>query len=181
MIFIIVLSADCYAAARGGNYLLQKPKYVTDEQLRERAIERYIIPWNVDKAYLTEAVEQGNSVALWILLSRKQKLDLITGWVARYAQNNITIKRPPGFYVDAMNAALYQCMEGKPFEENTRGYIRILFDTTAILYGDFDNGTDKVEMARDMLGEALFEEYKQCFPDTYEALRKEQADKKIYK
>ncbi|RJO63647.1 MAG: hypothetical protein C4540_06725 [Candidatus Omnitrophota bacterium] len=172
--FTALLSAGRYATAKEGNYLLQKPKHVSDDQLRERAIERYIIPWNADEAYFREAVEQENSIAVWMMLGRKEKLELVTGMIARYAQNNVTIKRPPGFYVDAMNAVLYQCMEGEPFEENTRGYIRILFDTTAILYGDFDNGTDKVEMVRKLLGEDQFEEYKQIFRDTYEALRKEE-------
>ena len=92
-----------------------------------------------------------HDLARWPQLTREQKFDVLELVIdAFHRPHHISIEKPPSFYIDKLDeAAVNPKMQQLPLERA----LMIL----AIMEYDFDNGTDKDELARRALGPDLYE------------------------
>jgi len=110
----------------------------------------------VDLAEVWKKLDKKSTV--WTLLIDDQsKLLTVSEYINRFGNEGVKIKEPPTHYVQMIdqvsvsNPGILQ----RPFGE--------LIQTLAIIDYDFDNGMDKDALARQILGEAGFEQNKKRF------------------
>lgn len=171
-VIVILPILICIPFSFANAYFLDRDtEYVTDAELREVAIENLIIPHSPDKEYIEKQWEESNSLATWLMMSRQQKVTIINGLKEMYLEKRgVTIKLPSSYYVDEINANIYNGILNnsvKVFEE--KGIV-IIFRTIAVMDGDYDEGGSILETAARMLTEPIFEAYKLLFPEKYEYL-----------
>ena len=155
------------------DYLKQPP--VTDEQLKELAIEEGIIPLDADKAHVESELSQKNTVAIWCLMEAEDKIELIDTLKNIWKEKeSIIIRLSSAYYANELNGIIYgSIQQGDISTANKRG-LGVMFKTVAIMDGDYQdkNNTDKVKLLRNYIGEEMFEEYKKVCPDKYNKLLK---------
>ncbi|NLE64538.1 MAG: hypothetical protein GX606_01325 [Elusimicrobia bacterium] len=85
------------------------------------------------------------------IIDREVKVLTVSEYIDRFVGNKVLIRKTPGHYVDMIDGILEQSppLREAPFL-NVLGY-------AAVMEYDFDNGQNKDELARQMLGEANFE------------------------
>ena len=110
----------------------------------------------VDLSEVWKKLDKKSTV--WTLLDDDQsKLLTVSEYIGRYQKEGVKINQPPAHYaqlIDQMAQGNPQMLQ-QPFGE----LLRIL----AIVDYDFDNGMDKDSLARQVLGEAAYEENKKRF------------------
>ncbi len=98
------------------------------------------------------------SSRVWTLLVEDQaKVLTVSEYLDRFRRQGVKINEPPEHYVqmiDQMSQTTPQMLE-RPFGD--------LLKILAIIDYDFDNGMDKDELARKVLGDAAYEQNKQRF------------------
>jgi hypothetical protein len=92
------------------------------------------------------------SSAAWAQIVDKEiKLLTVSEYIDRFRQRQIKIKKSPGYYAGLIDA----------FGDQMEGFLQAPFASVlsyaAIVDYDFDNGTDKDELARQLLGPGQFE------------------------
>jgi len=141
--------------------------HCTDEQLKQLAVQKGIIPAEPDKKYLKKQMEQKNTMILWLLMDRQEKIKMIDTLKSMFlAREGIKIKRESEYYVDQINNVLYKSLlNDEAFVKEKKG-IGVLLKTIAVMEGDYDDGSgrSKVEILKDFLGEEQFEWYKENYP-----------------
>ena len=161
LVFYVSISFLNFSFAFIGN-----SEYVTDEQLKDLAIRKGIIPKNITQDYINKNFQQKNTVVLWFIMERKDKIALIDTLKEMFKEKGVTIKNPSAYYVDNINNVLYKSLLNEDFFVHTKKGIGTIFKTIAIMEGDYDDGSgrSKVEILKDFLGEKLFKWYEKNFP-----------------
>jgi hypothetical protein len=92
-----------------------------------------------------------------LLMDDQSKLLTVSEYLDRYRKQGVKINAPPAHYVQMLDqiASSNPQMLQRPFGE--------LLQVLAIVDYDFDNGIDKDQLARHVLGDAGFEENKKRF------------------
>ena len=172
LIFGLFLTAPTLASVPEIPELLnRKQQYVTDDQLKELAMKNGVIPADAGEAYLRKEIAEKNTVTMWILLPRGKKVAIIEQVIKLFGQNDgAIISRPAAYYVNEINSLIYSCViAGDVGPGRARG-VGVMLKTIAVMDGDYDDGTDKLELARNHLGREYFEIFKRRFPDKYQYL-----------
>lgn len=165
LILCLIFSENAYAISielTGG--------YYSDRQLGELAIEKGIIPEEIDGGYLKKATEEKNSVILWIIMNRESKIRFVDRFKKDFQEAGTIIKNPSGYYVDEMTRILYRTISNTNEYFWAKDYVWVTLKAIALMEGDFDNGKSKVEALKDFVGEDTFERYKREYPEKYEYL-----------
>ena len=145
-------------------------EYPTDEQLRQLAIKRGLIPSNADIQFCKEQVKKENSITAWIAMERKVKIAFVVELIKLFKEEDgVIIRNPSEYYTDQLNEVVYRSMLNDTGYAAGKG-LKAMFMTIALMEGDFDNGKNKVEALREFVGEERFEMYKQSYPEKYEYL-----------
>jgi len=170
-ILILLFSLTTVRAALDIKYFSEEK--ISDQQLKDLAVEKLYIPYDADKAYNKSELDQKNTVSIWIMMERKKKIELIDTLKKMWLEKeNTVIRLPASHYVDELNGVIYNNLSRENgFEELRRG-LGAMFKTIALMDGDYDNGKSMVETLRNYSGEDLFEYFKVNFPDKYEKLVK---------
>jgi hypothetical protein len=173
MCSILFCAPSAYSSTdKSGQGILLPGQVISDEDLVNLAVRKHMIPEVTDEAYFDKQVKEKNTVNVWILMSHDEKLKVIPGLKEQYSKQGITIKLDDSYYVDEMNGVLYSSIfRGEMSFISGKGLGHI-FKTIAVMEGDFDNGEDKVEVARQELGSANFELFKSIYPEKYDKLIK---------
>jgi tetratricopeptide (TPR) repeat protein len=162
---LFLISQDALGSLRGEHY--------TDKQLQTLAIQKDIIPQEPDEDYIQKAIQQKETIILWLIMDREDKITMIDGLKERYRQNGITVRYPSSYYVDEINGVIYKSIIKGDKDTVLRKGIGTCFKTIAIMDGDYNDGRDKIEIFIDYLGEEMLEIYKQMYPDKYKRLLKQ--------
>ena len=141
-------------------------------ELEEIAVNYGIIPRYPHENFAKKEIESRNTISIWAMMEREDKIKLIDGLRDMFKKDGVAIKLPTDYYVDELNAVLFSMIqEGNINESNQKG-LGVAFKTIAIMEGDFDNGTDKIELIKKHIGEDLFEQYKEVYHNKYQRLIK---------
>lgn len=166
--FIIVSSA--YASIPELEYDAGKIQHISDDDVRRVAVEKNIIPKETDEKYLHEETEKKHSITAWIVTSHKDKVSIIGHLKEFFRKDGVTIKLSSEYYVNEMNGVIYNSIvSGDITPVNKTGILNI-FKTIAIMEGDYDNGKNKVEIAKEHMGQETFQMYKAEYPEKYKKL-----------
>ena len=167
-ILILLLINPAHAAPS-----VEQPMYLsTDEKLKKLAVKKGLIPEHADEAYCWREVEKKNTVLIWIVLRREDKVKLLDGLKEMFKQEDIIISKPSVGYVDQINRVMISNIkDGVPHQEGVPG-IKCAFQTLAAMNGDYDDGRNRLEILREFLGEEMFEMYKEKKPRLYKYLLK---------
>ena len=88
-----------------------------------------------------------SSMWIWAHLSRRDKKLLVEGLKKRHKENlGVTIKRPAGFYVEAID----QMLEDDP--EAVHYQLGVVFRALAVIHADYDEGISRSATERKHLG-----------------------------
>ena len=168
LVFYILISSFNFSSFA----FIGNSEYVTDEQLKDLAIRKGIIPKNITQDYINKNFRQKNTVVLWFIMNRGDKIALIDTLKEMFKEKGVTIKNPSAYYVDNINNVLYKSLMNEDFFVHTKKGIGTIFKTIAIMEGDYDDGSgrSKVEILKEFLGEETFEWYKKNFPKKYKYL-----------
>ncbi len=143
---------------------------ITDEELRQIAIENRIIPEHIDDDYLKDELHQKNTITMWIVLKAEQKVTLIDKLKDEFYRNGIIIRLPSNYYVNEINGVIYNGILKGDIDADVREGLGSIFKTIAVMDGDYDDGSDRIELLKQLIGDELFEKYKQMYPDKYRYL-----------
>ena len=150
----------------------QKDYFTTDERLRELAVQKNIVPEHIDEAYLWNAIENNNTVLVWIALRREDKVKLLDKFKAQLKQDGIIISNSSVHYVDQINKVIINNISAGLTHQEGKPGIRRAFQALAALEGDYDDGRDRIEILREFLGEEFSRQYKARHPKKYDYLLK---------
>ena len=140
-VFILLISVFlCYGDMRlfASTQVYINEKVDIDNKLRQLAIEKGIIPEDADHSYLRKEMDEKNTVTMWILMSRENKITMIDGLKKKYKEGGIVINNPTADYVEAINIALYDSIFEGSTDASTKNGIKVIFETIAKMDGDFE-------------------------------------------
>jgi hypothetical protein len=153
----------------------------TDEEVRDFAIEKDILPKDLDSIDIAKELEAGNSMVVWLITQRNNKIATIDMIKKMFQEKErVIIRQSADYYVDEINGVLYNSINSGDLADFKGKGIGIVLKTVAIMDGDFDNGQDKTELLNEWLGESAVEAYREDFPERYERvlqIRSEAIDK----
>jgi hypothetical protein len=90
---------------------------------------------------------------IWpLIMDAEPKVMIIDHYIKRFAQQRTSIRKEPAFYVQMIDSMIL----GNP--EMLKTSLENILKVAAIAEYDFDNGQDKDRMARQILGEAVYQE-----------------------
>lgn len=170
--YIFFYGVNIYPSSTELDLYLDRQR-VTDSELEEIAIKYGIIPKYPPENFAKKEIESRNTISIWVMMKREDKIKLIDGLKDMFKKDGVAIKLPTDYYVDELNAVLFSMIqEGNINESNQKG-LGAAFKTIAIMEGDFDSGTDKIELIKKHIGEDLFEQYKEVYCNKYQRMIKE--------
>lgn len=170
LVLLFLIAASAYASAPEPEYGADKPRYITDDDVMRVAVEKNIIPKKTDEKYLREEMEKKHSITSWIAIDHKDKVAIIDRLKELFERDGIAIKLASEYYVNEMNGIIYNSIiRGEITPANKRGILNV-FKTIAVMEGDYDNGKNKVELAKEYLGPDIFQMYKTMYPEKYKKL-----------
>ncbi|MCK5706596.1 MAG: hypothetical protein KAI43_02995 [Candidatus Aureabacteria bacterium] len=168
-ILLILFTSSIYASVPKKDFKLEIIEKVTDENLKDLALKKGVIPKNVSKQ---EELDKKNTVTLWILQPRDEKINLINFLKKTYKDDGVFIKKPAELYVDEINTVIYNSLNGDfVFGRDKKG-VGVIFKTIAIMDGDFDNGENKLKLLKEWFGPEQTKRIKKYFPGKIEKLNK---------
>jgi len=143
---------------------------VTDEQLKQLAIVKGLVPYEIDSKFIEREIEEKHTITVWFVITRKDKIRLLDYLKVLYGNDGVKIRRSSAYYVDEINKVLYNSMMNEEIDAGMKIGLGIFIKSIAIMDGDFDNGKNKEQVFRDWAGEEFLEFYKIAYPDKYQAL-----------
>ena len=151
--------------------ILEHDDYVSDGKLYQLAIERGIIPNNIDDEHVKEQLKN-SSTYLWLIMNRGEKIVMVDMLKKRFKRDGVVIDNPSNYYVDQINLVLYRSIENSKFVIREGDNLSILFETIAAMEGDYDDGSgkSKVDVLKEVVGEKAFKQYIDNHPEKYEYL-----------
>jgi len=166
---MLFLHTVCVEASSLGPY--QRQSYPSDEEVVNIAIQKGILPQDLDIIDAQEQLKAGNSVIFWLLTPRQDKISAIDELKKMFeTKENVLIRKSAIYYVNEMNGVLYHSIDNEDISTFKYKGIGTLFKTIAVMDGDFDNGQDRVELFKEWLGEDVLNIYRQDNPDKYQRL-----------
>ena len=84
----------------------------------------------------------------------------------------VIIRFSPEYYVKELDSTIANSIRNHD-EKGLTYSVGIMLHTIAAMDGDWDNGENKLEHAKKLLGPAVFEEFKNTFPQKYAKLLEE--------
>ena len=137
LIFALFWQGDTHLFASAETY--PNEKVDIDNKLRQLAIEKGIIPEDADRSYLQKEMDEKNTVTMWILMSRENKITMIDGLKKKYKEEDIIINNPSADYVEAINIVLYDSILEGYTDANKKKGIKTIFETIATeFFSEFD-------------------------------------------
>ena len=166
MFFNVVTAGASIPAVQQDN---KRVRYATDDMLKKIAVEKGIIPEDAGEAFFKAAIKKKDTIAIWILMDNKTRTSIIDNFREINKKDGVIVKLPSEYYVREITSDIYNSI--------VKGDVVVLelaniFKTLAIMEGDYDNGKDKVAVAKEYMGEDGFQMYKKMYPEKYEKLIK---------
>lgn len=90
-----------------------------------------------------------------MMMDRRPKEETVRKYIDFFRQQNVIVRKSPGHYVDLIDqmSARNSDMLQRPFED--------VFRLLTIMEYDFDNGEDPDALARQVLGEQVYQQNRQ--------------------
>ena len=101
------------------------------------------------------------------MIDSKTRISIIDNMRELNKKEGVIIKLPSEYYVAEITDDIYNSIVK---EDVVQMELANIFKTVAIMEGDYDNGKDKVEVAKEYMGEDGFEMYRQLYPEKYKNL-----------
>lgn len=145
-------------------------KKISSNKLKNIAIEQEVIPDIVTNDLLQRWQENGESVLIWIVSSREDKIKLVEGLKSIHQANEINIEKDSRYFVNKINLVIFENVrKGNAKAVRDKGVVSIFRDI-AIMEGLYDNNMSIEETLKNHLGEKGFEKYKQKYPSKYKEM-----------
>jgi len=135
LLFILVSCEDVYPFAPAQSQV--KEEVNIDAKLKQLAIEKGIIPEDADRSYLREEMDEKNTITMWILMSRENKISVIDDLKKKYKEAGIIINNSTGDYVDSINIVIYDSILSGDIDSEKKKGIGTLFKALAIMNKDY--------------------------------------------
>ena len=164
MFFSVITAYASIPELQHGN---KQRQHVTDDMLEKVAIEKGIIPKDADEAFLKAEIEKKDMITIWIMVDDKARLSFIDNLREFNKKDGVIIRLPSEYYVREITDDIYNSIVNGDIVVMELGNI---FKTIAIMEGDYDNGRDKVAVAKEYMGEEGFQMYQRMYPEKYEKL-----------
>jgi len=114
----------------------------------------------------------------WKKYGYDNKIGIVNEIIQSARDDGIIIELPSSFYVKELDLIMLNFITSKDNDSLRNTSIGITFHALAAMEGDWGNGINKCEHAKDFLGEDAFADLKQLFPDKYNKLCKPNTDEK---
>lgn len=106
----------------------------------------------------------------WMGQDKAYKITLITQLTSLFeSKDGVFIRLPAEYYVKELDSLAKNMAEDWDDGDLDVGMVHH-FKTISIMDGDWDNGQDKIVLAREHMGEEFFELFKKKYPKKYENL-----------
>jgi hypothetical protein len=159
--------ATAYASIPELQYSNKRSQHVTDYMLEKIAVEKGIIPKDADEAFFNAEIKKKNLITIWIIIDNKTRLALIDNLRELNYKDGVIIRLPSEYYAGEITDDIYNSIVKGDIVVMELGNV---FKTIAIMEGDYDNGKDKVAVAKEYMGEDGFQMYQRMYPEKYEKL-----------
>jgi hypothetical protein len=146
------------------------PAVLTDEYLRQVAVEKGILPPDWQNVDITKEAQERNTIVMWLLLSHEEKKAVVDGLKENFRASGVVIEHPSDHYVSEINGIIYRSIITGDISSTNKKGLGTIFKTVALMDGDFDDGQNKIKALQDYIGQEKFEEYKKLYPDKYRHL-----------
>lgn len=146
---VALASSNSYAAAQWPEPQTEKPQQAQEESWRSKHLD-------TDPGFQQKMDQLSISSGLWSSLSRDEKLTAVDLCMQLYrARENSAVLNTPEFYVQRLdeNFAQDPSMGTLP--------LPLALKVLAVMEYDYYNGQDKEELAKQILGDALYAQNKQ--------------------
>jgi len=140
LISVFLCYGDIHLFASTQAYINEKVDI--DNKLKQLAIEKGVIPEDADRSYLRKEMDEKNTITMWILMSRENKITMIDGLKKKYKEEDIIINNPSADYVEAINIVLYDSILEGYTDANKKKGIKTIFETIAIMDKDYNKVND---------------------------------------
>lgn len=110
------------------------------------------------------------SMRQWTQLDPAKKLAVITVAIQDEAANKVFIRLPPGHYVEALDELAANTVANGNGGDLDSQSVGVTFKTIAVMDCDWDNGRDRLEFAKQLMGPKIFAVFQDGYPDKYKRL-----------
>ena len=174
LILFLVYGGIVYCYSIGYEYFDRYEQLpVSDEELRQLAIEKGMLPQISEDFDMQKEMEAKNTITLWLAMDRKTKIKLMNNLKEMFKQKSqVIIDRSSSYYVNEINGVLYISILKGDIDRTTKQGLRNIFKTIAVMDGDYDDGRNKVEIFKELIGEEVLQEFKKQYPGRYHSLLK---------
>ena len=170
----LVCSANTWLYASGNEGLgVLRENYindcVTDEELRALAVKMELVPEEIDDVYIKKQTEEGNTLIIWVVLDRKEKILIVSMLKDLLKEKEgAVIKGPSSYYADLINCIIYDSILEEYIDVRRGSGLKSILKVLAILEGDYNNGENREKLLRECIGDELAREYEERYPKVYE-------------
>jgi len=108
----------------------------------------------------------------WMAKDDDFKHKLVKAYINAANEDNVKMRLSVDYYVKEIDLLIQQSIKNgeQAGLDNSFG---IALKTIAIMEGDFDNGKNKLELAKEFMGPIVFEDFMKRHPDKYKKLRQD--------
>lgn len=110
------------------------------------------------------------SMRQWMQLDPAKKLAVITVAIQDEAANKVFIRLPPSHYVEALDELAANTIANGNGGDLDSQSVGVTFKTIAVMDCDWDNGQDRLEFAKQLMGPKTFAVFQDGYPDKYKRL-----------
>ena len=107
----------------------------------------------------------------WMAKNDEFKVKLVQGFINLAKVDNVIIRMPVDYYVREMDLLIENTIKNRD-ESGLDNSYGVALKTIMIMDGDWDNGEDKLELAKKHMGPQNFETFVKKYPDKYQKLLK---------
>lgn len=117
------------------------------------------------------AGDDGPTFRDWLAADQAYKLDLVSGLIQSVKQNGTTLRLPAQYYVQELDS-LVAATKANEGEKGLDQAVIYSFKTIAVMDCDWDNGQDRLDYAKKLMGPDIFAVFRKNYPDKYQRLAK---------
>ena len=122
-----------------------------------------------------DALNAKSDILRWVTLSQLEKIDYIDQLKDLFIADGAYIRQSSEYYVNQFNIRIYHVIQDQQIESFKSVSFLELFKSMAIMEGDFDDGTDKIELIRSWYGEEGLNKFKDTFSSRYQEFMRDRS------
>jgi hypothetical protein len=133
---------------------------------------RFVTVFTLSITLIVYSAAQGQSkfpASEWMKKDTRTKLGIMQAFVEAAKRDGVIMRFSPEYYVKEVDTTIENAIKNHD-ERSLKTAVGVMIHTIGVMDGDWDNGQDRLEVAKKWLGPENFDGFKEMFPQKYARL-----------